>query len=759
MPEKEKKPGKLIPGKINELPNINNPTHSGGKLGVFIDAENIEIPAYKQGKRIDYKKIVQEYPINVQFKETSFFYYSNEGKEGASAYLPKDINVIICKGNVDSKLTMDVTKKINDYDSFVFLTGDGGYTDLISNLREKSKYIEILYYDDNNFNKTLKGVAHKTEKLNDDFTYIPHKEKYKKLNAEIKILSAEIKKLNTELTTKENKEKFHIRKIEESEKQVKDLEEQRSKLLTEQKEVERCEKEELELQSASSATVEISEEGASIKEDGRGETLNEQVRDLGIEERRGLARNREKEKEQLQSENDESSILINIVEILEYSDNKPAKIDKVRIYVEKNTTHFVAVDDKVEQQMYFNTRVPRIAAKLASYKLDKIKFSIEFSDDKSIDRHTDYSVGLPVAFGIYYILLTFSTFRGSRFNRPFKYEDWLMTGHLHHEDHNLIQLVDKDHIKDKIKAFLEDTTIKNMIIPEGNWGDELKGLYGNGAPLDGNSKNVQVVNVEGYGSKTIYLINKFSDVKEIFGPESRTKTIVLSILGFLLLIGIGFFIYYSTAKHEDLTGKDLESKQKLEQPTETLVEQNKPQTEKKEETLQGVIPETDASDDIEIINPINKAVVINKPDKVLQESGLPPAEAQIVEFKNYTSLVIDVRGKGFELISPDLMEIWDNKSHYVYGKETSFDTNRESPYTISVEDTLRDLPLIIGAAKHKLAPIVGENPLVIMAGQIRLDGSGQNIYIPAEINEKIKEAVKSNNFLKQGRVILIIDGP
>jgi len=136
-----------------------------GKTAVFVDASNIYFAEKTLGWRIDFKKLLEYFKKNSDLGRIAFYSAINPENENERkfhdfleiiGYVVKHKEIKFIKddqdkihgghhkGNIDVDLTIDAVHFRDDYDSFVFLSGDGDFESLIKYLKAYGKRCLVM---------------------------------------------------------------------------------------------------------------------------------------------------------------------------------------------------------------------------------------------------------------------------------------------------------------------------------------------------------------------------------------------------------------------------------------------------------------------------------------------------------------------------------------------------------------------------------------------------------------------------------------
>ncbi len=136
---------------------------------VFIDASNFIYAAKRVGWRVDFEKLF--YYLKFRYKATRILFFAGRiGEEKQDRFFEKlreigyelyltDVKFFKdgkAKADVDSRLTLEVMKNIEDFREAIFLTGDEDYYWLFKHLQEKGKKLRLISFRHNTARKLRK---------------------------------------------------------------------------------------------------------------------------------------------------------------------------------------------------------------------------------------------------------------------------------------------------------------------------------------------------------------------------------------------------------------------------------------------------------------------------------------------------------------------------------------------------------------------------------------------------------------------------
>lgn len=135
--------------------------HIKGKAAVFIDAANILYSQKTLGWEIDYKKLYLFFQKNCQLAFVNFYYANISDNEGQKKFFQmlKDTGFfirtkpvkyiktpkgVIKKGNLDVELTFDTLTQLNDFNTYILLSGDSDFEIILKYLKQKDKRVIVM---------------------------------------------------------------------------------------------------------------------------------------------------------------------------------------------------------------------------------------------------------------------------------------------------------------------------------------------------------------------------------------------------------------------------------------------------------------------------------------------------------------------------------------------------------------------------------------------------------------------------------------
>lgn len=160
-----------------------------GSTFIQVDLQNLFFAARNHGQKIDFEKIWEHfnsreneflnealvYMIRSQDFDSSKF----EAKLKSIGYslrikqafkLQNKNRTIYKQTNQDVLITIDCMDKINSFDKWVLMSGDGDFADLCSYLKKRHKQIEIWSFKEC-YNHNLEMYADKIHFIEDNFFY------------------------------------------------------------------------------------------------------------------------------------------------------------------------------------------------------------------------------------------------------------------------------------------------------------------------------------------------------------------------------------------------------------------------------------------------------------------------------------------------------------------------------------------------------------------------------------------------------------
>ena len=131
------------------------------KVAVFIDAANIELSAKDRGWKVDYKKLYKWLSSQGKLIYTGFFTvrFSNKEhdkfltllKKTGYELVTKPLKLIrdkhkghLRKANFDVEISVEVMKRIKDFDCLMLFSGDSDFDYLLRTIKGKSKKVIVV---------------------------------------------------------------------------------------------------------------------------------------------------------------------------------------------------------------------------------------------------------------------------------------------------------------------------------------------------------------------------------------------------------------------------------------------------------------------------------------------------------------------------------------------------------------------------------------------------------------------------------------
>jgi len=157
---------------------------------IQIDVQNLFFSAKDLQKRIDFLKLAQHFKTtepeiidicayiirtpDAESKKFENFLHSL----GYSLIIKKAIKGTKPDGSVcytgtdqDMAIAVDCMKRINDFDKWILMSGDGDFIDLCKHLKEQGKNVEVWSVKGSSFNKRFCDYVDTIRFLNDNFFY------------------------------------------------------------------------------------------------------------------------------------------------------------------------------------------------------------------------------------------------------------------------------------------------------------------------------------------------------------------------------------------------------------------------------------------------------------------------------------------------------------------------------------------------------------------------------------------------------------
>jgi uncharacterized LabA/DUF88 family protein len=162
------------------------------KTLIQLDVQNLFLSAKNLGKKIDFYKIKEHFhgrdeeivdmvAYTARSNEPSSKGHNFENLLKALGYTlsPKIAQLVIkpdgrkfYKGtDQDMSICVDCMKRINEFDKWVLMSGDGDFIDLCVHLKKHNKIVEIWSLPGVSFNKKLCDYADSIHFLNENFFY------------------------------------------------------------------------------------------------------------------------------------------------------------------------------------------------------------------------------------------------------------------------------------------------------------------------------------------------------------------------------------------------------------------------------------------------------------------------------------------------------------------------------------------------------------------------------------------------------------
>ena len=163
-----------------------------------IDLQNIFLEALEKGEKIDFEKIwdyfnsrepefmigASIYTLRGEDFDTTRFEskltsigYTIKAKKNERILIHQNINSkqahnkpVYKDSNHHVEITIDCLDKINTYDKWILMSGEGVFTDLCKYLRQKNKQVEIWSFRER-YNSSLEAYADKIYFIDNQFYY------------------------------------------------------------------------------------------------------------------------------------------------------------------------------------------------------------------------------------------------------------------------------------------------------------------------------------------------------------------------------------------------------------------------------------------------------------------------------------------------------------------------------------------------------------------------------------------------------------
>ncbi|NCO61869.1 NYN domain-containing protein, partial [Candidatus Kaiserbacteria bacterium] len=154
------------------------------KTAAFIDASNIIYGAKTAGWKVDFAKLITY--LKTRFGVMEVFYFAGLDYEN-----PKQIKFYELlqklgytlklvplkrykngreKGDIDSRMTFELMKAVNEYDAFLALTGDGDFYWVLEHLKQRNRELKILSFGP----RTAREIKQLAGPFFTDFTRLRH---------------------------------------------------------------------------------------------------------------------------------------------------------------------------------------------------------------------------------------------------------------------------------------------------------------------------------------------------------------------------------------------------------------------------------------------------------------------------------------------------------------------------------------------------------------------------------------------------------
>jgi uncharacterized LabA/DUF88 family protein len=160
---------------------------------IQLDVQNLFLSAKNIGKRIDFNKIKEHFYSRKDETIVDMVAYTARSNEPSSkgqnfekllkslgyTLSPKIATVVtrpdgkkFYKGtDQDMSICVDCMKRIDEFDKWVLMSGDGDFIDLCDHLKNHKKVVEIWSLPGLSFNKKLCDYADSIHFLNENFFY------------------------------------------------------------------------------------------------------------------------------------------------------------------------------------------------------------------------------------------------------------------------------------------------------------------------------------------------------------------------------------------------------------------------------------------------------------------------------------------------------------------------------------------------------------------------------------------------------------
>lgn len=154
-----------------------------------IDLQNLFFEARNKNVKIDFEKVLQHFKSReTEYLVDSIIYmvrgddfdsqkfevklknigYKIFTKNAIKTY--KNNKISYKQTKYDINITIDCLNKINDFNKWIFMSGDGGFTDLCKHVKEKGKEIELWSFQES-YSSTMEPYIDRLNYINEDFFY------------------------------------------------------------------------------------------------------------------------------------------------------------------------------------------------------------------------------------------------------------------------------------------------------------------------------------------------------------------------------------------------------------------------------------------------------------------------------------------------------------------------------------------------------------------------------------------------------------
>jgi len=156
-----------------------------------IDLQNLFFAAKNRGKKVDFEKIWHHFhERESEFLTDAIVYMVNSPTFNSKKFENKLKNIgynirikkaerihnsdkiIYKQTDHDVNITIECLDRIQQFDKWILMSGDGDFVDLCSYLKKKEKTIEIWSFQEN-FNSSLDPYIDRTHFIEDEFFYSP----------------------------------------------------------------------------------------------------------------------------------------------------------------------------------------------------------------------------------------------------------------------------------------------------------------------------------------------------------------------------------------------------------------------------------------------------------------------------------------------------------------------------------------------------------------------------------------------------------